>query len=190
MKSCLVYDRGAFLPLAIALAKGFDQVFYFSTNSGFSTKSQEALIGRGFAGIERVDSFWSYIDDVDTICFPDVGDGDLIHYLKEKGYPVWGCDRAEMLELDRWQFRKLLNELGQPNPDTTRVIGIDQLRKELRDREDCYLKTGFFRNDFETHHFQNYSIDKPWIDELELRIGPHSKEIEIIIECPVKGVEP
>jgi hypothetical protein len=191
-KTALVWDQGSFLPFAQALGGegGFGRVFYYSPRTSFMSKSQDALVGRDIEPLERVDSFWSYVNEADTIVFPDCGDGDLQHWLREKGYSVWGSARAEMLELDRWNFRKLLEELKQPVPDTVRVIGIKALREEIKNREDCYIKTSFFRGDLETRHFTSYDIDKPWIDELELHLGPHAVEIELIIEDPICGIEP
>lgn len=191
MRKFLLFDRGAYLFFAQALASAGDQVWYYNASQDFMAKSSDAIVGRGYPGVDRVDSFWAYLDDADTIVFPDVGDGDLQHYLRQKGHHVWGSGKSEMLELDRWQFLKLLEDMSEAVPETERVLGIPELRKALRSREeDCWLKTSFFRGDFETQHCERYDILKPWIDDLALRLGPRADDIEILIQESLEGVEP
>lgn len=184
----LVYDRGAFLTFAQALATDAE-VLYFSEWREVAAYSKNAMVGRDVPGITRVDSFWNYLKDVDVIVFPDVGDGDLQHYLRGEGYKVWGCGKAEILELDRWNFKRLLKSLQQPVVPTRHVIGLDALEKILNEEQDLYIKTSFFRGDFETFHHVNWRMTEAWFQDLTSRIGPHADEIEVLIEQPVKACE-
>lgn len=184
----LVVDRGSFLPFAQALAADAE-VLYFSEFGDMASLSRSALVGRDVPGIECVDSMWSHIDDVDMIAFPDVGDGDMQHWLREQGYVVWGSGKAEMLELDRWQFKQLLKKLGMPLVDTRHVIGLDDLEAILREEDDLYVKTSFFHGDLETYHHISWALTEPWFNDLKHRLGPHGREVELLVEAPMPGIE-
>lgn len=189
MSRILIYDRGAWIPFAQALAADGVEVLYFSEWREVAPSSRSALVGRDVPGVSRVDSFWAHIDEVDAIAFPDIGDGDLQTYLRDKGYPVWGCGKSEMLELDRYEFKNLLKKLGMPIVPTRHVIGLDALKSILVDEDDRYIKTSFFRGDFETFHHITWDVTEPWFRDLQHRLGPHGEEIEILVEDPVKAVE-
>lgn len=184
----LVYDRGAFISFAQALVPDAE-VLYFSEYREVAPSSKNAMVGRDVPGIERVDSFWNHLNVVDVVAFPDIGDGDLQEHLREMGKPVWGSGRAEMLELARLEFKTLLKKLGMPVVDTRRVIGIDALRSILEKEDDLYVKTSFFRADFESFHHITWDLSEPWWQELAYRMGPHGKEIEVLVEVPAPGLE-
>jgi len=184
----LVCDRGAFVPFAQALAADAD-VKYFSEFRGVAAESKNAMVGRDVPGLTRVDSLWDYIDDVDVVVFPDVGDGDLQHWLREQGYKVWGSGRAEMLELDRWEFKRLLKKAGMPVVPTEHLIGLDALEVHLRAHEDVYVKTSFFRGDFETFHHLTWELTQAWFHDLKSRLGPHGDEIELLVEESIDASE-
>jgi hypothetical protein len=184
----LVCDRGAFLPFAQAFAADADTL-YFSEFREVADLSKNAMVGRDVPGIERVDSLWKHIDDVDAIAFPDVGDGDMQQWLRGKGYAVWGSGDAEMLEIDRWEFKRLLQKMGLPVVDTRRLVGLDALEAVLRKEDDRYVKTSFFRGDFESYHHVTWELTEPWFNDLRHRMGPHGAEIETLVELPAPGVE-
>ncbi len=184
----LVCDNGAFISFAQALVLDAD-VLYFSHFGEVAPSSKNAMVGRDVPGIERVDSFWNHIDDVDVIAFPDGGDGDLQEHLRKSGYAVWGSGRAEMLELDRAEFKRLLLKLDMPVVETRHVVGLDALRAILEKEDDLYVKTSFFRGDFESFHHITWDLSEPWWQELAYRMGPHGAEIETLVEVPAPGVE-
>lgn len=165
-KIALVWDRGEFfLPFAQALGRdGFKTVLYSTEWRTFAPKSKDVKPGVGMEGVERVDSFWSNIDIADTIVFPGGGDGDLQQYLRDRGYAVWGGGMAELLEVDRHKFKETLENAGSPVPEYTPITGMDNLREFLEDsaNDDSYLKTSFFRGDFETFHHVNWRLTQPW----------------------------
>jgi hypothetical protein len=185
----LVYDRGAFVPFAQALAESGADVLYHGEWRELAPISRNALIGRDVPGIQRVDSFWSFIDEADAIVFPWTGDGDMQHWLRQKGYPVWGSGKAEMLEQDRGQFLDLLEKLGMPTPDTRRVIGLDDLEAILRNEEDLYLKTSFYRGDAETYHHETWEGTVSRFNTWKVNVGPHGREMEWLVQKPIKAKE-
>jgi len=184
----LVVDRGAFLPFGQALVPDAS-VLWFSEFRDVASYAKNAMVGRDVPGMERVDSMWSYIDDVDCVAFPDCGDGDMQSYLREHGYAVWGSGKAEMLELDRYQFRKLLETLDMPVIPYRHVVGLDALRSILRDENDLYVKSSFTRGDLETFGHKTWHLSKSWFTDLKNRLGPHGDEIELIVEEKVPGIE-
>lgn len=184
----LVVDNGAFLSFGQALVPDAD-VLYFSTWGAVAPSSKDAMVGRDVPGIERVDSLWNYIDDVDVVAFPDIGFGDLQTHLRQNGYAVWGSGKAEMLEVDRWEFKRLLMKLGMPVVETRHVIGLDALRTILEKEDDLYVKTSFFRGDFESFHHVTWDLSEPWWQELAYRMGPHGPEMETLVEVPAPGSE-
>lgn len=186
--TALIYDRGGFFPFAQALTTGM-RVLYFSEWREVAPSVKSAYIGRDVPGIERVDSFYDHLPDADVIVFPDIGDGDFQHWLREKGYPVWGTDRAEMLELDRHAFKGLMEKIGEPVINAEHIIGVDDLEAYLREHEDVYVKSSFFRGDLETFHHVTWDLSEPWFDDLVSRLGPHGLEAEFLVEDPVAGCE-
>ena len=184
----LIFDRGSFLTFAESLA-GAAEVLYFSEFRELASYSKNAMVGRDVPGITRVDSFWNHIDSVDAIAFPDIFDGDLQEWLRGKGYPVWGCGRSEMLELDRGEFRRLLKKLGLAVIPYRLVVGLDDLEAILREENDLYLSTSFFRGDFETTHWDTWETMSGWFAGLRKSLGPYADDIEVIVAKPVKARE-
>lgn len=184
----LVYDRGAFLPFATALTKDAD-VLFFSEFRDVASHAKNAMVGRDVAGMRRVDSFWSFVDEVDTIVFPDCGDGDLQDYLREHGYQVWGSGKAEMLELDRYQFRKLLESLDMPVIPYRHIVGLDDLKRAIYDETDLFIKSSWHRGDVETRGHKSWHRTEGWFNKLKHDLGPHGSEIEFVVEEKVDGVE-
>lgn len=192
--TALVWDRGSFLPFAQALGGkgGFGQVLYFSEWRGFAPYSKDALIGRDMENVRRVDSFWDHLDDADVVVFPDVGDGDMQMYLRQIGKSVWGTGRAEMLELDRVNFKRYMEEIGLPVIPWNHVVGMDALENYMRDpsNDDSYIKSSFFRGDLETFHHEEWDLSKPWFLDTQMRLGPHAMELDTMTEKSVPAIEP
>lgn len=191
-KVALVYDHGVYLAFAQTLAQGFGEVRYCTNWRSFNSKSSKALTGEGMPGVHRVDSFWDNLVDADVVVFPFLGDADLQHYLAEQGYKVWGNRRAELLELDREGFQRLVQMMDLDVADTDRIEGMDALRDYMQDPEndDRYLKASFFRGDFETFHHKNWKLSEQWYDEKRLHLGPYGQEIVILSQEKLTGWEP
>lgn len=150
-KTVIVYDRGGlYLYCAEKLAEKFGKVMYFLADADAYPTSQKYTIGEGLTKIKRVHDFWKHIDEADLICFFDCYDGELQHWLRSKGYVVYGTGRGEQVEIDKIKFLELLEELGLPCPKTYLAEGMEDLKKylEAHDGETLFLKN-LHRGDFE-----------------------------------------
>ncbi len=190
-KKALVYDSGGlFTEQASRLAKDFGKVFYFCPWVDAFPKSNKALIGEGFDGLERILFFWDYVDKVDLIVFFDTHCSDMVEYLKSKGYPVAGAGKAEMLELNRWKSRQIQKEVGLPTQTTKKITGLDNLRNYLKVNKNKFVKIDIFRGDVESFKHTDYESSIPLLDSLAYEFGPKQDKIEFIVEEEIKGVEP
>jgi len=185
-KKVIVYDRGLYVYLAQRLARDFGKVYYYLADSDPYPCSAKSNIGTGLEGIERVQTFWDYVDDVDLIVFFDVYDGTLQHYLRSKGYNVFGSDLSEKIELDRKLMLKAVGMVGLPVPKTDIVVGLDALEEYLKTSGEKYLKRSYYRGDLETKHFENIDQIMPWIDDLRHKLTQReTREIEILCQDPI-----
>src|SRR4029077_14457061 len=100
-RTCLVWDNGLFIEMAVTLAKDFGRVIYFAPWVSGYPRSNALRIGEGLPGVARVSSPWPYFDEVDLWVFPDVYDGPVQEFLVKQGKRVWGTRMGEELELDR-----------------------------------------------------------------------------------------
>jgi hypothetical protein len=145
----LVYDYGLCTEHAIRLARDGHMVFYYVPWQDAFPQSTKALIGEGLEGLHRIKDFWDYIDKVDIIVFFDNYCGDLVDYLRKKGYKVFGAGSAEKLELDRIKQKEILKTVGLPVGEYEVIHGLSALREYLKENEDKYVKINAFRGDVE-----------------------------------------
>ncbi len=190
-KKVLIYDHNQFLEIAVRLAKDFGSVFYFSNWQIDFPSAASKSIGRGLEdeGVVRVDNFWDYVDKVDLIVFPDVGDADLVDYLRNKGYRVWGSGKGAELESDRVSAKEFMKHLKMPVNNYEVIIGLDSLRDYLKEEknEDKYIKTDI-RGDFESFHHEKYRLTEPFLDSLENSLGAAKFDYEFVVEDPIDAV--
>jgi hypothetical protein len=139
-KSVLVYDFGLFTELAASLLKTFKHVYYFVPWQDDFPSSKKQKIGMDFRGLDRIQDFWDYVDKADMIVSFDTYSGDLVTWLRSKGYRVWGAGQAEDMELQRWQMRVMQKNVGLPFQETARIKSLDDLityfkgiRREVRE---------------------------------------------------------
>ncbi len=185
-KSCLFWDRGLYLCMAERLAESFGKVYYYMPQANPYPLSALAQIGVGLDKVERVHKFWDVIDDVDLIVFPDCYDGEMQHWLRSKGYCVFGNDRSELIELDKLLFLDVLKEVGLPTIKTEVTKGIEALIACLsKAKGEKWLKTNWYRGDFETHKFVNMDLITPWLTNLVYRLGNRAHDIEILVQDPI-----
>lgn len=184
-KSCLVWDRGLYLFMAEKLAETFKKVYYYMPQSEPYPCSRTKSIGTGLK-VERIYEFWPYLDKSDIVVFPDCYDGEMQHWLRGKGYCVFGNGRGEKLEMDKVFFLEELEKAGLPVAKTQLCEGIDDLIKYLKKQDGVrWLKTSYYRGDFETKKFVNMAQIEPWIDHLKTRIGRGVTDIEILVQDPI-----
>lgn len=183
-KTVLVMDYGLFESTAVHLAKDFGKVLYYVPWKGAYPGSNKLLIGEGLDEITRVRDFFDHVPEADLIFFPDLGDGDLQVHLRAHGKRVWGTGKGENLENFRWRTKELMKKLGMPTSPCKKITGIDALRRELveRDGEKVWVKVSTMRADLETRSSEKYILSKPWIDDLQHRMGAKGPYMEFIVE--------
>ena len=62
--------------------------------------------------------------------------------------------------------------LGLDVAPYAKVVGLDDLREYLRDKEDKYVKVSHWRGDMETTHWRNWRLDQGWLDWMAVNLGP------------------
>lgn len=170
--TCLVCDSGLFLQMALRMAESCKRVLYFNPDARAFPSIKQGCIGDGFEGVERVNEFWPMLDEIDLFCFPDSQLAGLQLHLESIGKSVWGSRRGQDLEQRREFFMSTLKKLDLQVPEFTVVIGLDDLREHLRDKEDQYVKVSHWRGDMETTHWRNWKLDAGWLDWLAVNLGP------------------
>lgn len=189
-KKVLVYDQGLFSEVAVRLARDFGKVYYFVPWAEAFPKSTKALIGSGFENVERIKYFFDYIDKVDLIVFPDTHCGDMVDWLKDKGYPVAGTGEGEVLELDRLYGRNEQKKTGLPVQETEEIIGLDNLHSRLKEEKNRFIKLNTYRGEIESFYHKDYHSSKPLLDQLAVDLGPKAPSMSFVMEERVEGIEP
>lgn len=179
--TALVLDSGLFLPMAFRLAEKMKRVIFAQPSERTPCTVKSACIGDGFDQIECVRDFWPLLKDVDLICFPDVHHSGLQLHLESLGKAVWGCRTADVMELNRTGFMKMLFGLGLDVPVFKTVIGLDALRQELKDATDKYIKISRYRGDMETFHWRDMVHDDGWLDWLAINFGPLKNRTRFLV---------
>lgn len=186
-KTFLVSDTGLYFYLARKIGEKAKKVYYHLQDSDAYASGHKNLIGKGFEEIERVDSFIKYQDKADCICFFDIYSGEDQEQLRKDGHIVFGNGMAEELELNRIFFIDFLKEYGLPIIKTYLADGTDDLEGYLKDKKDKYLKTSYYRGDFETYHYTSWDRFQSFLNDLKARIGIRSRDIEILVQNPIKS---
>ena len=183
-KTAIVYDRGGlYLYCAEKLAEKYKKVMYFLADADAYPTSQKHTIGAGIPNIKRIHDFWKYLDQADIVYMFDCYDGQLQHWLRGKGYKVFGSGLGEQVEIDKIRFLELLEEKGLPCPKTYVAEGLDDLCEYLKsnDGETLFLKN-LHRGDFESRKFTSMAQSRPFLNDLKKRIGSSSDTIEVLVQ--------
>lgn len=186
-KTVLVIDHGMYSNVADKLSEEFGTVLYFTFWEGSFPRSNDILLGSGFPNFKRVNSFWDKIDTIDLFVFTDIFHSDIQVYLQSIGKRVWGARQGDAMEIYRWDFLQYMKKIGLAIPPSDLVIGLDALRKELKKKEDVFIKIdAMTRGDFETFHHENYDLTEPMLDDLAFRLGPKAKIMKFIVQKPIE----
>lgn len=181
-KKLLVWDNsGSYVEMAVKLAESFGTVHYFTQWCSTHPKIEDTMHGVGMEGIIRINDFFDHVEDADCILFPDVGNGDLMEYLRLQGKAVFGCGYGQDLEQKRWETNTLFKGLGIPVLKEERIVGIGKLREHLKVNKNLFIKVGCFRGSFETWHHEDYRLSEPHLDELSHSLGSLKNTIEFIV---------
>lgn len=181
--TCLVVDSGLFLPMALRMGEACKRVLFWSPDQRGFPSIKQGMVGNGFEdrNVERVLDFWPHIDEVDIVCFPDIGQSGLQQHLESMGKAVWGSRGGDRLELSREYLMKVLEDLGLEVPVFEVANGLGELVRLLRNKEDCYVKVSRWRGDMETTHWRNWKQDRGWIDWLGVNLGPFSDTMRFLV---------
>ncbi len=177
----LCIDTGLFLPFARRMAEDCKRVIFYNPDRRRFPSLKQASIGDGFDDIESTLDFWPMLDDVDLVCFPDIGHSGLQMHLEEMGMAVWGSGTGDVIELNRQKFLTLLGEVGLEVPEYTAIKGLEKLANHLSDKEDQYIKVSRWRGDMETTHWRNWDMDRGWLDWMAVNLGPLKDELSFLV---------
>lgn len=170
--ACFVDHGGLYLPLALKLSETYKRVLYHDPCEKAFPKINDAMIGDGFyPELQKVESFWDHKKEIDLFIFPDSQGWAVQSELISQGFPVWGSNYSEKVEMDRDKFLELLDGCGLMIPQYHGVRGIDNLAKHLRDKEDKYIKISKYRGSLETFHWRSWDDDAGMLDVLAVRFG-------------------
>ena len=192
-KTVRLYGYGLFeCFMALRLKEEFGKVELFTPWKGSYPLPVKNLIGTGLPGITKVDNFFEGMDDVDLVCFFDVGDGDLQDYLRSKGKRVFGTGQAGgELEYDRVKFKKILRKVGLPVGQYQVVKGVRALEEALGKKENNgkWIKVSTYRGLCETFCSKGIKFAQPKIDVMATKLGAARNSQEFIIEDSIPGNE-
>ena len=189
-KTLIIADHGLYTYVAQHLGKYFGKVQYLNPRAEPYSRSPQNNIGQGLPGVEFIDNMWDYIDKADCLFFPDIYDGELQAFLREKGYLVCGAGKCEILELDKAHFKEILDDVGLPVPYTYRAEGLDETWEFLKDKEpgSYFVKNGeIHRGDWETVKFQNKYQFELYLNKKRQELGVRGNDIELLIERKIKS---
>jgi hypothetical protein len=184
-KTVCVVDRGLFCDVATVLAPSFGRTLLNIETLTNSPTSSQLRVGEGLDGVEKIESIWDHVDEIDLFVFPDLSQGPLQQYLSDHGSRVWGSRLGDVLELDRDYAKRLCEDVGLAIGPYEVVTGIEALRKTLQAHDDRYVKISRSRGDFETFHSPSYAIAEPWLDEIARKLGVLKDSKEFIVEEPI-----
>lgn len=181
-KTVCVIDNGLFAEFAATLAQSFGRVYLYIPWENAYPKSNQLLIGTGLEGVQKLDEFWSHLDEIDLFVFPDIYFGSLQNHLRSIGKRVWGSAMGEELELFRVFSKGVTADQGLGVGKFSVVTGVKALRKFLQKHDNQFVKISRTRGDMETFKAENYNLVEPKIDELEHKLGAKKELMEFIVE--------
>lgn len=190
-KSILIVDRGLFTHLALFMARFYGKVYYHCITGDTYLEGKKAQIGKGLPGVEWVEQIWPVIDKVDVIFFPYTYDGLLQDWLRSKGYKVAGSGKAEIMELDKEYFHKVLTKVDLPQAKNFFATGIDAVETYLKNRAGTfYVKHAQrYRQDWETTKFDNPKDTEIFLNQARAELGPErSKSIKLLVQDKIESV--
>jgi len=148
-------------------------------------------MGCGFdkQDVERVNQFFKALPYADVVVFPWTNNGDLVDFIIDEGFNVWGAGlNTQQLELNR-QFAKSAQIGTELHVGKYELVqGIEPLFDKLKVLKDVYVKFNVFR-EIETFHH----VD--WQQTLAQYVGPilHAygtdPTVKVMVEWPLEGPE-
>lgn len=190
LKLCVIDNAGGnYIPLAIQLSKYFTETGYYSSQQSPFPKLSLSKVATGYKEIEKINDFWSQVDNYDLFLFPDIYFQDWGTRLRKMGKLVIGGSPSEQIEINRQLFKELLERVDLPSAPTQFITGIKALRRFLKQKRsnDSYVKISAWRGEMETFGHKNWAFSEIFVDELEHKLGPLSESAEFIVEDGIEG---
>lgn len=178
-------DNGLFVDFALRYAPKFGRTLYWTPWVSSFPRSNDLLVGDGFAEMERIKNYWDYADEVDLWIFPDVYFADVQLQLESMGKRVFGARAGEDLELYREDAKKAMAKMGLDVGEWRSVTGLKALREYLKEHDDQWVKVSTVRGDFETFHSPSYKLIEPRLDELEWKLGAKKDIYRFVVEAGI-----
>lgn len=182
-KTACIVDNGLFSELAVCLARDFGRVLYYVSWESAYPKMNEAYIGYGLEGVERVESFWPMFDEIDIFIFPDLFHGPFQVWLESQGKRVWGSRNGEELEIYREVCQQQMAAVGLPVAPYEVIKGTERLREILSTNENMWVKVDQWRGTFESFKSSNFRNVEPRIQEIEYQLGPLKDIVEFVVSA-------
>lgn len=179
--TCLVVDAGLFLPFARRMAEDCKRVIFYNPDRRSFPSIKQGTIGDGFPDLEHTLDFWPILDEIDLVCFPDIGNAGLQLHLESIGKAVWGSRGGDAIEINRQLFLKMLGDVGLHVPEYKVIQGVCDLADYLIDHEDQYIKVSRWRGDMETTHWRNWTLDRGWLDWMAVNLGPMKDHLNFLV---------
>ena len=172
----LVFGTGIENSFVLALAEAGHKIYYYTDYLAPYPSFEDYVNGVGFANVEKVHDFFNYVDKVDAIVTFDCYGGDLLEFLKRKGYKTFGGGNAVELELDRKLLKTVLKSAGIPTADYKVVKGFKDIKPP------AVVKLSIFRGSAETFKVINEAQKKNLETRLRKEFGEFLDSFEFIVE--------
>lgn len=168
--------EGLYYALAKKLSQAYKKVDYYDPNVQAFDTVNEAMIGDSHPEdprLERIDEyeFWKRKNQYDLFIMPDSKEAGLQTELAGQGKKIWGSQRSSFIEHSRETFVKILEDVGFDVPKHQRIVGLSNLRKYLKDRENEIIKISRFRGTMETYKWIDYDEGEAWLDMKAVQLG-------------------
>jgi hypothetical protein len=184
-KKFLVWDVGVSTEFAVRLAKGGNEVFYFTEWTESSPKFQKFAPGLGLPGVTKIKDFYKYIDDVDCIAYFWLGRGSEADWLRKRGYTVYSAGRGEALENDRMYAKEVQKEVGLPVQPYKIIEGVTKTIKYLKNHPG-YVKINVFRGDFTSSWVKDAETAESIFNRFGTARGPFTETFNFMVEDKVE----
>lgn len=182
----LIVDKGIFLHVARKMASEFKKVYYTTNPDDAYPTIERWCWGDGYPEIEWVESTDAVSAQIDLAIYTDIGREHEQMRLQRQGVRVWGSGPAGKIESSRGLFLRELAKTNLPIPDYQDVVGVDNLRVYLKDKEDKFIKVSKWRGDVETKHWRSWKEDFAILDKWAQRFGPFRNRIRFYVLDPVE----
>jgi hypothetical protein len=190
-KTAMVVTHPIFASQAERLARDFGRVYLVIPWQSHSFPTIKAgRTGEGLNGVTKIDSIWGKeLDQTDIVIFPDIYFPQEQIRLEKMGKLVWGGRNGEEIEIWRPLCKKVMESVGLPTQEWSKINGMDALRAYLKAHKDQHVKISKWRGTFETFKSDSYDLSEVKLDEIEHAMGCFKHDVELCVEADLPGVE-